>query len=642
MKSKWLIHGAVFIALHLFGALPSLIEIFNHSEESILKSAPIRDVLNSSAFYALTQYASLLIVLSFIFIFSHYKLASKLALFNFKNVPLYIYHLGWAVIVNIALLLLNISIFKSTVFYLPDHFSLLELTYIKTTIVFLLASPLLLPVIFLLKRHKIIFSSACFLGIILITIPSSPTHQSNFPKKPNIIFIGVDSLRLELIDQFMPTLSKQLKQSTVFKNAYTPLARTYPAWVSILTGRHPTHHNARFNLQPESMLSAGNHYLPKQLKQIGYQTLYASDERRFSNIGKVHGFNQVIGPKTGAADFILGKYADFPLLNLLSLAPLSKWLLPELYANRAAAHLYHPQQFSQLLGKALTKLDNRPLFLATHFCLAHWPYTFVGHKATPAYTESPNYPGNLRAIDNQIAALMKQLRNQGLLNHSRIVFLSDHGESWGQVDTKLKSNTGNPLIVNESGHGMSILNPASQKVLIALKGFGLTPGVSDRLTSLMDISPTISDALKLPTEYTHYDGQSLLSESKNQIITISFESGLSVGAAKKPNLNPEEIAAQGMHYYKILKNGLLRLKEGEIENLISNKQLGLRQNNLGLARGIFTGTQPEYLVFNYQHKRYERHEGLTVVNRNYPNLVEAFCSLFSPSHKKIREECVTL
>ena len=224
---------------------------------------------------------------------------------------------------------------------------------------------MLLPLIFLLKRHKVVFIIACFIGIILITIPSIPiNYQNNSPKKPNIIFIGIDSLRLELIEQYMPTLNEQLKVSTVFKNAYTPLARTYPAWVSILTGRHPTNHNARFNLQPEALLSEDNQYLPEQLTQLGYQTIYASDERRFSNVGLAHGFGQVIGPKTGAADFILGKYADFPLLNLLSLAPISKWLLPEVYANRAASHLYHPHQFSQLLGKALTKLDGRPLFLS--------------------------------------------------------------------------------------------------------------------------------------------------------------------------------------------------------------------------------------------------------------------------------------
>ena len=628
--------------LHLFGALPSLVEVFNNIGNNILKSAPIEEVLVSSAFYSLLQYALLLITSSYVFILSHYKLASKFAVLSLKNTPLYVYHLGWATISNVALLLLNISIFKSSIFYLPDYLSSLDSNLITATIIACLFLPLILPINYLVKRHKLILISACLFGTILVLIlQPSALNQSEHPNKPNIIFIGIDSLRLELINQYMPTLSKQLKDSTVFENAYTPIARTYPAWVSILTGRHPANHNARLNLQPESMLSTENHYLPIQLKKLGYQTLYASDERRFSNIGETHGFDQVVGPKTGAADFILGKYADFPLLNLLSTFPIAKLLLPEIYANRAISHLYQPHHFSHLLETTLTNLKDAPLFLATHFCLAHWPYTFVGHKPSESYTENPNYPDNLRAIDTQIKNLLEKLDQQDLLSNSRIVFLSDHGESWGQVDSTFKSNTGNPLIINENGHGMSILSSTSHKVLIALKGFKLMPGKSERLTSLMDVSPTISDALKLPIKGVHYDGQSLLKASNSQI-TISFESGLSIDAANESILNPEEIAAQGLHYYKVLDSGLLRLKEGKIKNIISNKQLGLRQNQFGLARGIFTGTQLEYLLLDYQHNRYEQLDSLDEIHQSQPRLVKAFCNLFSPSHDKVNKECVTL
>ena len=50
----------------------------------------------------------------------------------------------------------------------------------------------------------------------------------------------------------------------------------------------------------------------------GYQTIYATDEVRFANIDQSFGFDQLITPPIGAADFLLGKAGDLPLVNLVS------------------------------------------------------------------------------------------------------------------------------------------------------------------------------------------------------------------------------------------------------------------------------------------------------------------------------------
>ncbi len=637
-----LLHSLIFFSFHFLGGLPTALQIVSTDGNTALSNAPIEQVLSSLAIYSIMQYIGLVIISSIVFVIAHVKMANWLANHPLKKISPIIVHLSWSILSTLSLLIINTSTFNRSIFYIPEHlvFTNTSIGYIFFTV--LIASPLILLTYTLWRRHLIMFIALSSLILITTIAPLLfSTPQTARTDKPNIILIGIDSLRLELIAQYMPTLSKQLESASLFENAYTPLARTYPAWMSILSGRHPATSNARYNLQPESMLSSDNHYLAGTLKQLGYHSIYASDERRFSNIGSSQGFEQVIGPNTGAADFILGEYADFPLLNVLTKLPIAKWLTPEIYANRAASHLYQPKQFSNLLSDELSNLEDAPLLLATHFCLPHWPFTFVGHEDDSDYSQSPAYPDTLRAVDEQIADLLQQLDKQGLLNNSRLIFLSDHGESWGNVDTLLKSGKGHTLLVNDYGHGMNILSSDSHKVLMAFKGFNLPKGKSQRLTSLIDISPTITGSLNIPPSSLNYDGHSLLDTAPAQI-EISFESGLVLAAANQAKPDPDKVAQAGLHHYQVLKNGLLRLKEESVEKMLSQKQLGLRQNQLGLFRGSFVGKKMNYLLINYQSLHYSQIPHLSDAHKLQPSLTKSFCNLYAASQPQISEECVNL
>ncbi len=73
--------------------------------------------------------------------------------------------------------------------------------------------------------------------------------------QPNVIILGIDSLRLEQVARFggtgaTPNLDEFLANADVFTDTTTPLARTFPAWVSILTGRALRNTGALFNLMP--------------------------------------------------------------------------------------------------------------------------------------------------------------------------------------------------------------------------------------------------------------------------------------------------------------------------------------------------------------------------------------------------------
>ena len=210
-------------------------------------------------------------------------------------------------------------------------------------------------------------------------------HTSDSSAYPNIILIGIDSVRPDYTGYFgnktlsTPNIDEFLKASTVFTETYTPLARTFPAWTSILTAKYPKNNHARSNLAfPDPILL--NEMLAKRLKHVGYETFYATDEKRFSNITERYGFDHIIGPEMGVNDFILGGLADFPLTNLVINTSLGRVLFPFNYANRAAAITYEPDAFLQLVKLGLARRSDKPQFLAIHLCISHWPYTWARDK----------------------------------------------------------------------------------------------------------------------------------------------------------------------------------------------------------------------------------------------------------------------
>jgi len=224
-----------------------------------------------------------------------------------------------------------------------------------------------------------------FLGIILIYNLNPLYHFKNifasiYPNTvntgPNIIFIGIDSLNPEHTKYFdyqydtTPNLDRFLKKNIVFKNCYTPLARTCPSWHSILTGQYPKTSGVRYNLMNRKFINQKTMTISNFLHdQKGYFTAYFTDETRFCNIHKKDGFQYKRHPIIGVKDFIMGSFHDFSLTNVFFNNPLGYKLFTFLDINRAVYPLYKPQYFTQELKSFLTTLQaKKKFFLTVHFC----------------------------------------------------------------------------------------------------------------------------------------------------------------------------------------------------------------------------------------------------------------------------------
>lgn len=450
--------------------------------------------------------------------------------------------------------------------------------------------------------------------IILFFALTNQDKQRTKPQpsgQPNVIILSIDSLSPESINSHnMPFFSQLLKNSSQFTQAISPLARTYPAWTSILTGLYAKHHRAEENLIAKSSIKSKNS-IAWIAKEKGYYTIYATDDRRFNSLDNQYGFNRIIGPKTGVNDVLLGSFNDFPLSNLLINFRLTAFLFPFNHSNRASFFSYYPQTFNNKLENELsTNVLHFPVFLAVHFTLPHWPYAWAESLADHVNNEFSIekrellYQHALHRVDQQFQSLFNYLYQRNYFDNSLLILLTDHGEvlyypnsrltNYSNYQGTLPSKFSDYLheqtatVLNKSaGHGSDILSPGQYHSVLAFKIYKnktlLTPiNKIDTRVALIDLAPTILDFLHLSTPHT-MDGISLM----NAILDPHFvlpQRLFFIESGMFPNqlITKQKSVEIGQHFYKINPNtGELEIKS--IKTINKQKIYGIISGDWVLA-----------------------------------------------------------
>ena len=351
--------------------------------------------------------------------------------------------------------------------------------------------------------------------------------------RPNVILLGIDSLRLAELRRFggtgmTPNLDAFLAQADIVTDTTTPVARTFPSWVAILTGRSPRTTGARFNLADRRLLKIAP-TIGDVLRTEGYKSIYATDEVRFANIDKSYGFDQVVTPPIGASDFLIGTYNELPLASVVINSRVGQVLFPFSYGNRGVATLFQPASFLSRLEREVS-FDGPTLFI-THLTASHWPYyvadTTFGDAERKGPDDRPLYRIGLRTSDAMFGSIVDMLKRKGALQNAIVVVLSDHGEALGVPGDTLLNNRSRvdelrfPLKVSDMGHGQSVLSPVQYQVLLGFRSFGTTAGFMSSGRTLPggatveDISPTLLGLLGVPGDPLHATGESLASMLRN-------------------------------------------------------------------------------------------------------------------------------
>ena len=450
-------------------------------------------------------------------------------------------------------------------------------------------------------------------AVVLFWQQIKPMPAVQLSPKTNIIVIGVDSLAPTAMSLHnTPEMIGFTQNAVLFQETISPLARTFPAWSSILTGLYPQHHHAHYNLMPQGQTNSSAS-IAWDLQKAGFETIFATDERRFSTIDKDFGFQRVVGPRLGVNDHILGTFNDFPLSNLLMNAPISRMLFPYNYMNRASYFSYYPSTFDNALRHTLiSRVKTTPLFLAVHFTLPHWPYAYAASAPTlvknkSSLTEREQlFSETLQRTDKQVARLLHTLETLGYLENSLIILLSDHGETFytpvsrqtearhyqGQGPSPfvdyLKRKTSTTL-ERSSGHGSDLLSATQYHCLLAFKMYQhgqliSIPSVIKTRVSLIDIAPTIQDRLHLPARVP-VDGISLLKVFRHPATPLPARAFI-MESGMLPNqcFTHKKIQESAKKYYSVnRKNGQIRLKYDKLGELDAMKLYGMIEGDWVLA-----------------------------------------------------------
>jgi arylsulfatase A-like enzyme len=460
-------------------------------------------------------------------------------------------------------------------------------------------------------------SGAFVSAVAAFAIPAKPPTLRD-SQKPHVIFIGLDSVRADAVvagreASITPAIDGFLTNSTVFTDTITPLARTFSAWVAIVSGKHPHTTGATVNLLPRALIDEGD-TLPRMLAEAGYKTVYATDEVRFSNLDESYGFHDVVAPPMGATDFFLGFFGDAPLANLVANTSAGRYLFPYIYANRAVSATYEPRTFVERIEREVA--FDRPTFLAVHLTLVHWPYLWAtarDHQLESRIAQTNTlYDAALAELDDQFAELLTALDQRGVLENAVVVVFSDHGESLGEAPSVRHYHDrpdGAPAEI--FGHGTNIFARGQYQTVLAMRSYGtsIVPATAGRRigtpTSLEDLTPTFVEAFGLEPERS-FDGVSLLPALRGAQAPAADRIRFIETEFNPPGLSPGEVLRQSamagaVKYYQVDPvTDRVSVRERYLEQILSGRQYAALRGPHLLASVPSIDEKTQHLVFASQ------------------------------------------
>jgi arylsulfatase A-like enzyme len=400
-------------------------------------------------------------------------------------------------------------------------------------------------------RGRALVLGAVGVIVLLSSISTLRVHHAAAPNAhPNVLLIAVDSLRADRVFgpsvRRFPTLRALAARSVRFRQDHVTVPRTFPSFVTLLTGRYPHHHGIRHMFPSAAEREHIGTSLPRALEAAGYHTAVVSDYAGEIFSRTPIGFRDVDTPRfdmhtivalrglqihANALPYAAGVFDRFfPYVRAMA-----ERADPALLADRADAHL------RQLADGAR---HGQPFFATVFFSAAHFPYAapypYYERFVDPLYAGpflydkpplSPApvtpvdarhiqalYDGAVASVDDALARLLHELDVSGVADDTIVVVLADHGENLWE-DPRAGMGHGDHLIGDKADHvPLLIFDPrhASQQhdVDSIVRDIDLAPtlaalcGVPSPPTDGVDLAPLLTGArrdLQLPafseTEY---------------------------------------------------------------------------------------------------------------------------------------------
>ena len=464
----------------------------------------------------------------------------------------------------------------------------------------------------LFKANKEIFKNIIYvlaslticLSVFKISFGGKPVKQD----KPNVLILASDALKPDHFSGYgysrntTPNLDRLINEGVSFRNIFIEVPRTFPSWVSILTGRFASTNGIRHMFPTSRDRNRDFQTITKELKQKGYETSVISDFAGdiFTRIDL--GFDNVDTP-----------YFNVDILIEQIIIESHAFLLPFL-TNRTGLELFPvlkdyayfcPPEFVKDKVKQAVGKSKGPFFITAFFSPTHFPYAspypyyklyaeknysgpYKYYKqliVSPDKDNSSNmseadirqiralYDGGLKAFDDAVGDVVSYLSKSGLLDNTIVVVISDHGENLYEPGVGM-------------GHGEHFRGTHAIRIpfIIRYPELGLKKNEINKTVRSVDIAPTILSILNYPTP-AYMEGVSLLPliRGSEQNLTAFGETGIWFDDSLREDLFFQKL--------RIMYPDIARISEADLN---FDKQVSLKDDyrdivNMAKHRYVFDG-----------------------------------------------------
>jgi arylsulfatase A-like enzyme len=293
----------------------------------------------------------------------------------------------------------------------------------------------------------------------------APTLYTPPPVEPgyrlangNLLLIFIDTLRADrLTPRVAPRMTELAARGAWFRRAWTQAPHTPRAWPVLMTSRLPSWIDFGGGRTDFSSLKASNVTVFEALRDSGVHTAGVASFFYFDIDGVAQGIDDldnfdVPDPEEAAKDVTSPRVTARAIARLNALAASG-------------------QRFS----------------LMVHYPDPHASY--VPHPGLPHQTEEQAYDSEVTFTDRYVGMLLDALAAGPAAESTMVVLFSDHGETFGGKHRR----SGQAV----SRHGYTLYQE-ELCVPLVFAGPGIAPRVIDTPVGLMDVAPTVLEALSVP------------------------------------------------------------------------------------------------------------------------------------------------
>jgi arylsulfatase A-like enzyme len=357
------------------------------------------------------------------------------------------------------------------------------------------------------KYVRLVLSALCSLCIHFV---ATTAQAEPAPSKPNIIFILIDDLGKEWVNCYggegveTPNVDALAASGMRFNNAYS-MPQCTPSRACFITGQYPFR-SGWVNHWDAPRWGGGyfdwtqNPSIARTMKAAGYATAVAGKWQLNDFRVQPDAMTQL-----GFDEYCMWTGYEGSPDKKHSKASSQRYWNPHIHTKEGSKTYqgaFGPDIYHQFLLDFITEHKEQPFFIYYPMALTHGPLVHTPLDMNVS-SKVDKHKAMVRYADHLLGKLIAHLDNEGLRDHTLVIWTTDNGSS------RTLTNTMNGRTVT-GGKSRTTENGVNAPFIVNWPGIVAEGKVSEALVDFTDMHPTFADfACATPDEAYRYDGVSL-------------------------------------------------------------------------------------------------------------------------------------